>query len=191
MNLFFEDLMQNQALVWGLGLPTWVITVILVVCIAAFFATLVFKKHLDKYAQKVGISMDQVEPVVKTMAKFAIQLFVMKQGLQETRRINQMRVIAETLDKMYAPDSTLRISELVRAMDAALLRNAVHLDLEAKERVELVKQMADKIVNEVQTVGTKVNDNENDPIIRPSDVSRWIQTTIDTIHVAKQKQARF
>lgn len=191
MNLFFEDLMQNQALTWGLGLPTWVITVILVVCIASFFATLVFKKHLDKYAQKVGISMDQVEPVVKTMAKFAIQLFVMKQGLQETRRINQMRVIAETLDKMYAPDSTLRISELVHAMDAALLRNAVHLDLEAKERVELVKQMADKIVNEVQTVGTKVNDNENDPIIRPSDVSRWIQTTIDTIHVAKQKQARF
>lgn len=191
MNLFFENLMQNQVLDWGLGLPTWVITVILVVAVMMFLTTMVFKKRLDGYAQKVGVTMDQVEPVVKTITKFAIQLYVMKQGLQETRRISQMRVIAEMLDSMYTPDSTLRVSELVHAMDAALVRNAVHLDLDARERVVLVKQMADKIVNEVQMVGTKVNDNENDPIVRPSDVSRWILSTIDTIHTAKQKQARF
>lgn len=191
MNEIFQGLLETHVLQWALSLPEWVAIVFLGACLAAFALLYVFKVQVSNYGSKVGITFDQVEPVVKTLTMFAIQLFVMKQGLQESRRISQLRMIAQTIDSMYDTKSTLRVSELVRAMDNALMRNSEDFDINAHERAELVKEMAARIVKEVQTVGNKVNDNENDPIVRPSDVAVWINNTINTIHKTKQKQARF
>lgn len=191
MNDIMTSLLQSHVMEWALGLPEWAIIAFLAACVAAFVLLFLFREQVTKYGAKVGITADQVEPVVKTLAMFAIQLFVMKQGLQETRRISQLRTITQLIDTMYDSKSTLRVSELVRAMDEALVRNAVVFDIDAQERVELVKDMAGRIVKEVQTVGNKVNDNENDPIVRPTDVAAWINNTINTIHKTKEKQARF
>lgn len=191
MDQILSGLLQTQVMQWGMGLPTWLIAVFLVTCLVAFALMFLFKDRFNKYGAKIGITYDQVEPVVKTLTMFAIQLFVMKQGLQESRRINQLRNIAQLIDATYDSKSTLRVSELVYAMDKALKANEQDLGIDAQERSELVKDMAARIIKEVKTVGNKVNDDENDPIVRPTDVSLWINNTISTIHKTKQRQARF
>lgn len=191
MDQILSGLLQTQVMQWGMGLPTWLIVAFLVACLVAFALLFLFKDRFNKYGAKIGITYDQVEPVVKTLTMFAIQLFVMKQGLQESRRINQLRNIAQLIDATYDSKSTLRVSELVYAMDKALKANEQDLDIDAQERSELVKDMAARIIKEVKTVGNKVNDDENDPIVRPTDVSLWINNTINTIHKTKQRQARF
>ena len=191
MDQILSGLLQTQVMQWGMGLPTWLIVAFLVACLVAFALLFLFKDRFNKYGAKIGITYDQVEPVVKTLTMFAIQLFVMKQGLQESRRINQLRNIAQLIDATYDSKSTLRVSELVYAMDKALKSNEQDLGIDAQERSDLVKDMATRIVKEVKTVGNKVNDDENDPIVRPTDVSLWINNTINTIHKTKQRQARF
>lgn len=191
MDQILSGLLQTQVMQWGMGLPSWLIVAFLVACLVAFALLFLFKDRFNKYGAKIGITYDQVEPVVKTLTMFAIQLFVMKQGLQESRRINQLRNIAQLIDATYDSKSTLRVSELVYAMDKALKSNEQDLGIDAQERSDLVKDMATRIVKEVKTVGNKVNDDENDPIVRPTDVSLWINNTINTIHKTKQRQARF
>lgn len=156
------------------GLPDWVTWAFLAAAGLLFAGFYIFPKQIRSFTDKYNIPFDGVDAAVRRIAMLAVRLYVVKRGIDDTRKIEKMQTIALVIDSVYPSKGTsLRVSELVNTLSLEMARKYGGRLLD--EHIELVNDISETIVNEVSKVGSKVNDNENDPLINTKDVSDWIK----------------
>lgn len=178
------EIIQETLLGWGVLLPDWAFWLVLVIIGVTVIGFYLFGKSIKKVTDKYDIPFETVDGMVKMMASLAIRLYVLKKGVEETNKIARIKNIAMTIDIMYPPQSSIRLSQLILETELAIGKKFGGSEL--IEHKVILTDLKHSIVKELIPVGTHIKDNENDPIINPREVASWIAKGVAAVNFVQK-----
>jgi hypothetical protein len=178
------DFINNLITEWSYVIPEWLFWTILAVVGVLVVAMYFFSKRVRKVTDKYDIPFDRVDGIVKMLAMLAVRLYVVRKGVEETDKITRIKNVAFMVDTLYPTESSVRLSQLVTEIELAAGRK--YTGNELLKHNQIVVDIQSNILKEVIKVGDKVADNENDPLVNPRDIGKWIQKGIEAVDVIKK-----
>ena len=178
------EIIQETLLDWGLMLPDWAFWTLLIVIAIIVVGFYLFGKSIKKVTDKYEIPFDTVDGIVKMMASLAIRLYVLKKGVEETKKVARIKNVAMTIDAMYPAQSSIRLSELINEVEVAMAKKFGGNEL--IEHKAVLTDLKHSIVKELIPVGVHIKDNENDPLINPREVASWINKGVSAVNYVQK-----
>lgn len=178
------EIIQETLLGWGLMLPEWAFWTLLIIIAVIVIGFYLFGKSIKKVTDKYDIPFDTVDGMVKMMASLAIRLYVLKKGVEETNKVARIKNVALTIDIMYPAQSSIRLSQLIDEVEAAMAKKFGGSEL--IEHKVVLTDLKHSIIKELIPVGVHIKDNENDPLINPREVASWITKGVNAVNFVQK-----
>lgn len=171
--------LSNLFLNFSTSLPNWAFYIVFGVILATAISSYLFPNFWLKTSQRIGMNYTQVDSIVKGLGMLAVRMYVLKQSIDETRKIEDIKAVSDVIQNIALGKKEMRLSELVNRTETDLTR--LYLGDRLLDRVDIVRDIQKNIVKELVKVGDKVNDNEKDPMVNPQDVVAWINKGVKSV----------
>ena len=106
-------------------------------------------------------------------------MYVIKQSIDESRKVEDIKAVNEVIQHIALGKKEMRLSELVDRTEITLTK--LYLGDRLLDRIDIIRDIQKQIVKELIKVGSKVNDNEKDPMVNPQDVVSWISKGVKSV----------
>ena len=134
---------------------------------------------MQKLSEKTGFKYSQVDAIVKSLGMLAVRMYVVKQSIDESRKVEDIKAVNEVIQHIALGKKEMRLSELVDRTEVTLTK--LYLGDRLQDRIDIIRDIQKQIIKELIKVGSKVNDNEKDPMVNPQDVVGWINKGVKSV----------
>ena len=166
-----------------LGVPDGVMWGVIIITVILVVMVYMFPRQVDVTINKPFPVTTGVVFSIQRIAMLAVRLYVVQRGIDDNHKLLKFESIALLIDKLYLYTTKIRLSQLVYEIQVEL--NRQNVDKRLNDQTYMIKDIQHRIVQELAYIGTKVNDNEKDPLINPNDISNWIRLGISDIKKLK------
>lgn len=173
------ETVTNQLLNMAATLPTWAFWIVFTVILGTAISSYLFPSFWQRLSEKTGIKYSQVDAIVKSLGMLAVRMYVIKQSIDESRKVEDIKAVNEVIQHIALGKKEMRLSELVDRTEVTLAK--LYLGDRLLDRIDIIRDIQKQIVKELIKVGSKVNDNEKDPMVNPQDVVSWINKGVKSV----------
>lgn len=173
------ETLTNQFLNVVTALPSWAFWIVFIVILGTAISSYLFPSFWQRLSEKTGFKYSQVDAIVKSLGMLAVRMYVIKQSIDESRKVEDIKAVNEVIQHIALGKKEMRLSELVDRTEVTLAK--LYLGDRLLDRIDIIRDIQKQIVKELIKVGSKVNDNEKDPMVNPQDVVTWINKGVKSV----------
>ena len=173
------ETLTNQFLNVVTTLPTWAFWIVFIVILGTAISSYLFPSFWKRLSERTGFKYSQVDAIVKSLGMLAVRMYVIKQSIDESRKVEDIKAVNEVIQHIALGKKEMRLSELVDRTEITLTK--LYLGDRLLDRIDIIRDIQKQIVKELIKVGSKVNDNEKDPMVNPQDVVSWINKGVKSV----------
>ena len=173
------ETLTNQFLNVVTTLPTWAFWIVFIVILGTAISSYLFPSFWKRLSERTGFKYSQVDAIVKSLGMLAVRMYVVKQSIDESRKVEDIKAVNEVIQHIALGKKEMRLSELVDRTEVTLTK--LYLGDRLQDRIDIIRDIQKQIIKELIKVGSKVNDNEKDPMVNPQDVVSWINKGVKSV----------
>ena len=173
------ETLTNQFLNVVTTLPTWAFWIVFIVILGTAISSYLFPSFWKRLSERTGFKYSQVDAIVKSLGMLAVRMYVVKQSIDESRKVEDIKAVNEVIQHIALGKKEMRLSELVDRTEVTLTK--LYLGDRLQDRIDIIRDIQKQIIKELIKVGSKVNDNEKDPMVNPQDVVGWINKGVKSV----------